>query len=52
MPLERPRRHPNRDERRGLKVAAIRIFAGQYARKAQKGKEPNDRRYNGDVERW
>jgi hypothetical protein len=51
MPLNRPRRHPNRDERRALRAGQIRTFADQYAGRAQKGVEPNDRRYREDVER-
>ena len=45
------RRRPNRSERRALRSAELAIFIRQYGRKAQKGVEPNDRRYDKDVER-
>ncbi len=45
------RKRLNRDERRAVKAAAIRTFADQYGRKAQKGAEPNDRRYDKGAER-
>ena len=45
------RRHPNRDQKRSLSAADISVFVQQYGRKAQKGVEPNDRRFNEDVER-
>ena len=47
----KPKRRPNRDERRSLKSAEVAVFIRQYGRKAQKGIEPNDRRFNEDVER-
>jgi hypothetical protein len=34
-----------------LKVAAVRTFVAEYGRKAQKGVEPNDRRYSEEIER-
>jgi len=37
---------PNRDDRRAKEAATLQLFAKQYARKAQKGVEPNDRRYD------
>ena len=37
-------------ERRARKHAALRLFMHQYARKAQKGIEPNDRKYDRQVE--
>jgi len=45
------RRHLNIDEKRALKAETIHRFLQQYARKAQKGVEPNDRKYSRDVER-
>ena len=45
------KRHLNADERRALRTAELQSFAKQYARKAQRGVEPNDRRYKRDVER-
>ncbi|GLS22090.1 hypothetical protein GCM10007874_51070 [Labrys miyagiensis] len=45
------RRHLNVDEKQALKAEAIHRFLQQYARKAQKGTEPNDRKYSRDVER-
>jgi hypothetical protein len=40
----------NSEERRARKAAALQLFAKQYARKAQKGVEPNDRRYDREIE--
>jgi hypothetical protein len=45
-----PRRRLNADEKRALKAASVRKFVQQYQRKAQRGVEPNDRRYNRDTE--
>jgi hypothetical protein len=45
------RRHLNAKERRELKAAAVRLFTQQYGRRAQKGFDPNDRKYRRDVER-
>lgn len=44
------RRHPNRAEAHALRVAELAVFVRQYGRKAQKGCEPNDRRYDRDTE--
>lgn len=44
------RRKLNRDQKQAKKVAQVATFAQQYARKAQRGVEPNDRRYDRDVE--
>ena len=41
----------NADERRALKAADISVFIRQYGRKAQRGVEPNDRRYDGRIAR-
>lgn len=48
---ERKRKHLNADQRRALKSAALKVFIRQYGRKAQKGAEPNDRRYDTAIER-
>lgn len=40
----------NSDQRRARKAAEIQLFVKQYARPAQKGGEPNDRRYRRKVE--
>jgi hypothetical protein len=48
---ERPkRRHFNADQKRALKTAQIQKFTRQYGRPAQRGIEPNDRRYDRDAE--
>lgn len=41
----------NRDEKRARKAALLASFVQRYGRKAQRGVEPNDRRYSRDVER-
>jgi hypothetical protein len=46
----KPRRYPNRDEKRALKAAEVAVFAKQYARRRQKGVEPNDRSYDRELE--
>lgn len=46
-----PKRRLDADARRALAAETVRRFAEQYARKAQKGVEPNDRTYARDVER-
>ena len=48
---DRPRKRLNADEKRALKAASVRKFVQQYERKAQRGAEPNDRRYNVDTEK-
>lgn len=45
------RRRLNAEQRHALKVATVRVFVQQYGRKAQRGTEPNDRRYSRDVEK-
>ncbi|HJT11390.1 MAG TPA: hypothetical protein VJ790_02160 [Dongiaceae bacterium] len=50
-PRRQERRRPNADQKRALKAAGLRVFVRQYGRKAQKRTEPNDRRYDADVER-
>jgi hypothetical protein len=48
---ERPaRRRLNTDQRRALKSAELQVFVQQYGRKAQKGVEPNDRKYDRKIE--
>ena len=45
MPTDdKPRRHPNRAEKRALKAAELAKFMHAVGRPAQKGVEPNDRR--------
>lgn len=51
MTDEKPKRHANRQQRLALKAADVAIFVRQYGRKAQKGVEPNDRKYNRNVQR-
>jgi hypothetical protein len=49
---DRPRRrHLNAERKRALKAAAVSVFVRQYGRKAQRGVEPNDRRYSRDIEK-
>jgi hypothetical protein len=43
------RRHPNADEKHGLALGAVRTFMRQYGRQAQRGVEPNDRRYDAKI---
>jgi hypothetical protein len=45
------RRRLNIDQKRALKAAAVSVFVQRYGKKAQRGVEPNDRRYDRDVER-
>jgi hypothetical protein len=49
--IPRPRRRRlNAEQKRALKAAGLRVFVQQYARKAQKNTEPNDRRYDWNIE--
>jgi hypothetical protein len=41
---DKPRRYPNRAEKRALKSAELAEFMRAVGRPAQKGVEPNDRR--------
>lgn len=41
----------NIDEKRALRAASLQLFVKDYGRKAQKGVEPNDRKYSREVER-
>jgi hypothetical protein len=45
-----PRKRVSADEKQALKAAAVQLFARKYGRKAQKGVEPNDRRYDRKME--
>jgi hypothetical protein len=49
-PGNRARKRSSAHEKRELAASKVRQFIGQYARKAQKGVEPNDRRYDRKVE--
>ena len=40
----------NGEDRRAKEAAALQLFVKQYARKAQRGVEPNDRRYDRKIE--
>jgi hypothetical protein len=40
----------NRDEKRALRAANLATFMRQYGRHRQKGVEPNDRRYDRELE--
>ena len=44
------KRKPNLSERAALKAEQISLFVKQYARKAQKGYDPNDRKYDRAIE--
>jgi hypothetical protein len=44
------RKKLNATQRRDLKAAAVQLFAKEYARKAQRGFDPNDRKYDRKVE--
>jgi len=48
MPIEpKPqRKRQNADDKRRRVAADVQLFARQYGRKAQKGVEPNDRRFS------
>jgi hypothetical protein len=45
------RRRLNTDQKRALKSAGLQVFVQQYARKAQRNMEPNDRSYDRKVEK-
>jgi hypothetical protein len=51
VPRKPKRRHFNIDQKRALKAATVGLFVQLYGRKAQRGMEPNDRRYSRDVEK-
>lgn len=44
------RKKLNANQRREMKAVSLQLFAKQYARKAQRGCEPNDRQYDRNVE--
>lgn len=44
------RKKLNAAERRDMKAAAVQLFAKKYARKAEPGRDPNDRKYDRKVE--
>jgi ribosomal protein S20 len=44
------RKRLNTEQRRALKAAKLKSFVQEYGRRAQKGVEPNDRRYDREVE--
>jgi len=44
------RKHLNADQRRALKAAGLQRFIQQYGRRAHRGVEPNDRRYQREME--
>jgi len=46
----RKRKHLNADQRRALKAAGLQRVIQQYGRKAQKGVEPNDRRFRRETQ--
>ena len=51
-PDDKPiRKHLNAAEKRARKTADLQQFVQQYGRKAQKGVEPNDRRYDRRLEK-
>jgi hypothetical protein len=43
------RKKLNRDEKRERLAGALGTFVRQYGRKAQRGQEPNDRRYSEEL---
>ena len=49
---DKPRRRTlNAEQKRALKVATVSVFLRNYGRRAQRGVEPNDRRYSREVEK-
>lgn len=45
------RKKLNQDEKRARQAGEVAVFMRQYARKAQRGVEPNDRRYDRGIKR-
>jgi hypothetical protein len=45
------RRHLNAGQKRALRAATVAQFVKLYGRKAERGVEPNDRRYSRDLEK-
>jgi hypothetical protein len=50
-PRKPGRRRLNVDQKRARKAATVSVFVQRYGRKAQRGVEPNDRRYSRDLEK-
>lgn len=50
-PVPPKRKRLNLAQKRALRAAEARLFVQRYGRKAQKGVEPNDRRYGREAER-
>ena len=50
MNVEKERRRPNLAQKRNLLREDLCLFVQQYARKAQKRTEPNDRKYSRETE--
>ena len=46
----KPKRRLNKAQKRALKAAELAVFLKQFGRKAQKGREPNDRHYSRELE--
>jgi transcription termination factor NusB len=46
-----PRKRQNASEKRTRAAAEVQLFAKHYSRPAQKGVEPNDRRYDTKIEK-
>jgi hypothetical protein len=44
-----PKKKLNSDQKRARRAADLSTFVRQYGRKAQKGVEPNDRRYDREI---
>jgi hypothetical protein len=47
---ETPKRKLNADQKHALRAAKLNRFVQDYGRQAQKGVEPNDRKYEREVE--
>lgn len=46
----KPKRRRNVDAKQAYEADVVRLFTSQYGRKAHKGHDPNDRRYDRKVE--
>jgi len=52
IPKDKPvRRHLNAAQKQALRAADIRAFVQKYGRTAQRGMEPNDRKYDREIEK-
>jgi len=49
-PGTRNHKQVDKAQKRGKLAEEVQLFVKQYGRKAQKGLEPNDRRYDGKIE--